>query len=52
MMIMTYVASAYVIVMAAKAGVNVSKGFYYNYAKYSSIGDGLYIFETILLIGW
>lgn len=52
MLVMTYVASAYVILCTIEAGVSVSIGFYKNYANVSSIGDLIYLFEVILILGW
>lgn len=52
MLVMAYVAAAYVIVCTVEAGVSMSIGFYYNYAGASSIGDLLYVFEVILIIAW
>lgn len=52
MLVMAYVAAAYVIVCTVEAGVDMSIGFYYNYAGASSVGDLLYLFEVILILAW
>lgn len=52
MLCMVYISSAYVIVKTVDAGVSVSKGFYFRYADYSSIGNLLGVFELILILGW
>jgi len=52
MLLMSYVASAYVIVKAVEAGVDFTKGYYFNYADYSALGSSLYVFEGILVLGW
>jgi len=52
MFAMTFVASACVITSAVDAGVEWTKGFYYLYANHSSIGNLLYLWEAILILGW
>jgi len=52
MLCMVYISSAYVIVKTVDAGVSVSKGFYFRYADYSSIGNLVGVFELILILGW
>jgi len=52
MLVMAYVASAYVICAAVDAGVSVSRGFYSTYGGQSSIGNLLYLFEAFLIVTW
>lgn len=52
MLTMSYVASACVIYAAVDAGVNVGRGLFATYGRKSSIGDLLYLFEAILILGW
>lgn len=52
MIIMTYVASAYVICSAVEAGVEWSKGFYATYSGHSATGNLIYLWEAILITGW
>lgn len=52
MLVMSYVAAAYVICASVSAGVSVSRGFYHTYAGGSALGNLLYLFEVILILAW
>ena len=55
MLIMGYVASAYVITCSISAGVSVTRAFYATYAGFSDISNLLYLFEVVMILsfqGW
>jgi len=52
MLVMTYVASAYVILCTIESGVSISRGFYHVYAGGSALGNLIYAIEVFLILGW
>lgn len=52
MLVATYAVSAYVAVCTVQAAVHFSRGFYFNYADYSIMGNLMWFFELFLVGGW
>ena len=52
MLVMSYVASAYVITCTIEAGVSISRAFYHTYAGGSSLGNLIYALEVFLILAW
>lgn len=45
---MAFVGAAYVVVHAVEAGVDFSRGLYYNYARFTQIGNQIAVFELLV----
>lgn len=52
MLTMSYVAAAYVIVKVVESSVTISRGFYHNWANYSTLGNNMWAVEIFILMGW
>jgi hypothetical protein len=52
MLVMSYVASAYVITCTIEAGVSISRAFYHTYAGGSALGNLIYVLEVFLILAW
>lgn len=52
MLLMSYVSAACVIYSTVVAAISTTRGFYFNYADYSSFANNMFLYEVLAIIAW
>lgn len=52
MLLMSYVSAACVIYSTVVAAISTTRGFYFNYADYSSFANNMFLYEVLAIMAW